>query len=419
MRENAVFTIVTKGYLPQARTLGDSLRRLDADLAFHVMLADEPQGMIDLSCEQYHTEEVRSIGIPTYRQMAFQYSLVEFCTAVKPFCFEYLFERFGYQKMVYLDPDIFVYSDLGPIFALLGDDASAVLTPHITKIDLFDKGTKPQDDYLRCGTYNLGFIALDHSEEGMALLRWWKSRTESHGYTDVADGLYVDQKWANLMPSISGRVHISRHAGLNVAHWNMHERELTKQNGAYYVDGLPLVFFHFSGFDANNASGITRPHARSIPSIGSANGYSELFDEYRTRLIGHLSPDVASYAFSNFENGTRIFHFQRRMYRTLREHGLEFGDPFSTAPGSYYDLLRRNKLLIKAPEASGEFRKEDITRSAAKLALLKSAMLFLKKLIGIRHYHLLLRVLVALSRPEEQTFLIETLGTDYPLRFRG
>ena len=59
---NAVFTIVEKNYLAHANTLGDSLRASNPDLAFHVILADEAEGVLDTSAQRYPTLEARSIG---------------------------------------------------------------------------------------------------------------------------------------------------------------------------------------------------------------------------------------------------------------------------------------------------------------------------------------------------------------------
>jgi hypothetical protein len=45
---------------------------------------------------------------------------------------------------------------------------------------------------------------------------------------------------------------ISRHPGLNVGYWNLEQRQLTRTDGDFRIDGRPLVVFHFSGFDPAN-----------------------------------------------------------------------------------------------------------------------------------------------------------------------
>ena len=91
--KNAVFTICAKNYLAQARTLGDSIRRYHPELAFYIFLADESQGLLDPEREKQCMIEVREIGIPQFRSMAFQYDVLELSCAIKPFCFDYLFRK--------------------------------------------------------------------------------------------------------------------------------------------------------------------------------------------------------------------------------------------------------------------------------------------------------------------------------------
>jgi hypothetical protein len=415
---DAVFTVVTKNYLPQARTLGDSIKAIHSDLDFCVFLADEAEGLITLAGEKHPVVEIKDIGVPAYLDMAFKYDLVEFCTAVKPFVFEYLFNRFGYRRVLFFDPDVYVFSSLQIILDLL-DDHFVVLTPHLTQLDGADDGTKPDDDYLRCGVFNLGFIGFNGGAKGRALLSWWRARTQSKGYADFPDGLYVDQKWADFFPCFDEGVCIARHPGLNVAHWNMHQRTLSRDGDRYRVNGQPLVFYHFSGFDPRKPDQTSRPHGRGRVTLEGRPEYQELFEGYREKWLGNQGSSVAdSYAYAKFENGVPIYSFQRRLYRKLTEQGYVFEDPFAVTQRSYYELLRSNRLLIRGALAKGEFRKSSIRHAGGKLSLLKKGMLLLKKLMGIRNYHLLLRILKDLSRPEEQTFLLETLHLDLPVQFR-
>jgi hypothetical protein len=416
---DAVFTIITKNYLPQARTLGDSIKNFHPNLDFFMVLADETEGQIDLKKEKYPVIETKDMGIASYRDMAFKYDLVEFCTSMKPFIFEYFFNKYGYEKIIYFDPDIYIYSELNIIDSLL-DDHFVILTPHLTQLEGAENGTKPADDYLRCGVFNLGFIAFKNSPKGRALLTWWRTKTQNKGYADFADGLYVDQKWADCFPCFDeDGIGIARHPGLNVAHWNMHERVITRAKDGYLVNNQDLVFFHFSGFDPSNPDVVTRPHGKGPVGLQGRPEYQELFGGYRKKLLENQNgPSANSYAYSRFDNGVWIYGFQRRLYRSLADNGLTYDNPFSTAPHTYYDLLRANKMLILTPAAKGEFRKSDIAEAERKLKTLTKAMLLMKRIMGIRYYHLLIRALNTLSRPEEQTFLLKTLNTNIPIQFR-
>jgi hypothetical protein len=415
---NAVFTIVAKNYLAHANTLGDSLKATNPDLAYHVILADEADGALDLSAQRYATMEARSIGIDGYLDMAFKYDLVEFATAIKPFVFEYLFDQHGYERIIYLDPDILVYSSASPILDAL-DENFMVLTPHLTKLSHSGKGAISEETILFVGTYNLGFVAFRNDEPGRSVLAWWRERLRGKAYADRMDALHVDQKWMDLVPAFFDEgVCVSRHPGLNVSHWNMHERELSVGPEGYRLDHRPLVFFHFSGFDPRHPDAITGSHKQSVLTLEQKPEYRELFADYAAKLLANRSDAAgASYSYGKFADGVRIYSFQRRLYRKLSENGYQFADPFATTAGSFHDLLRKNRLLISGEGASAEFSQRNIANAPRKLRALKRGLLMLKKVMGIRYYHLLMRTMAVLARPEEQAFLLETIDLDVPPRF--
>lgn len=414
---NAVFTIVAKNYLPMARTLGDSIRALHPTLAFHILLADEPDNIVQLDAERFPITFARDIGIQKYRELAFKYSVIELSTALKPFFFEYLFDRFEYDKIIYLDPDIYIFDSLQSIFDEL-DRYFLVLTPHITKFNIVDIGSKTEDDFLLCGVYNLGFAAIKNNKKGRDLLEWWKIRLHDKGYVDRLEGLFVDQKWMDIVPSLDDEVLVSKYPGYNVAHWNLHQRPFTRNDGRYYADGQPLVFYHFSGFDPSRPDRVTKTGNTSRFNLAEMPEYREMLQTYAEKvLLNSNEVFAAPYAYSSFEDGVAIFSYHRRLFRRLLEYGYDFGDPFRTSSGSFYELLKRNKLLIFSKNSPGEFRKQDFSNASGRLKTIQTGLVRLKHVIGIQNFHLLMRVMASFSRYEEQTYLLETLDTDIPVRF--
>jgi hypothetical protein len=415
---NAVFTIVARNFMPQARTLGDSLARTCPGLPFHIVLADEAGDGLDLSRERYPTVEARDVGLPAYLDMAFKYDLVEFATSIKPFVFDHLFERHGYDKILYVDPDMCAYRSLDEVFDAL-DDHFIYLTPHMLDIARSGFGAISEETILFVGTYNLGFVGLNSSKDARTVVDWWKARLAGKGYADRQDALHVDQKWMDLIPGFFDRgVLVSRHAGMNVAHWNMHEREVTFRDGEYRVNGQPLLLFHFSGFDPSQPDKVTGAHKQTLITLDDRPAYRPLFLEYAANLA--RNQDGAAqlpYAFHRFRDGTRIYAFHRRLYRKLTACGFQFDDPFAVGPGSFHDHLERNGLLMGSSGQAGEIRQKDIPHAGAKLKLLQRGMALLRRVIGMRYYTLLLRTLLVLCRPEEQVFLLRTLRVDVPLRF--
>lgn len=95
------------------------------------------------------------LGIPHYKQLTFQYDVVEFATAIKPFCFEYFCLSDNPSDVIYLDPDIYVYKPFDELFEKLKTNA-VIVTPHlmVTNVDTINI----EIGCLRDGIYNLGFL---------------------------------------------------------------------------------------------------------------------------------------------------------------------------------------------------------------------------------------------------------------------
>ena len=130
--------------------------------------------------------------------MAFRYDVMELNTAVKPFVLAHLLFERGIDRVLYLDPDILVLSTLDPVFREL-DACSIVLTPHATRP--YQDAKQPDEiSLLRTGAYNLGFIGVAKTEESRAMLNWWQERCREHCVVQPEDGLFVDQKWIDLVP---------------------------------------------------------------------------------------------------------------------------------------------------------------------------------------------------------------------------
>jgi hypothetical protein len=403
---NAVFTITAKNYLPRAKTLGDSIRTIDPNLPFYIFLSDELEGKVDLTQEKYPIVEARSLGIPQCRDMAFYYNLLEFSCAIKPFCFQYLAQRYGHEKIIYFDPDIYVYSTLEPIIDLLTDNYM-VLTPHITDLGQAAQGAMPEASFLFVGAYNLGFVALRICSEVAEFLAWWGERLVDRGFADPHDALHVDQKWIDLIPGLMGeKVVISRDPGLNAAQWNMHERQLTRHNSTYYLNDHPLVFFHHTSFDPHNPARLA--HRQSKFTLANRPEFTEMMEDYAAHLLSNSYDEYLNlpYTYAKYDNGINIFVFQRRMYRMIAQSRRIRSDPFATGPNTFYDVLRKNRLII-ADRSKSEFVQADFRSSGRGVRWFKRGLIWLKNLIGIRYYYLLMRWLYNNSRPEEQIFLLD------------
>lgn len=128
--QNIVFTIVAKNYIGLAQVLEESVNAHSSDVQFYIIVSDELVNLPELPLNVLSARKALNLPDEQWEQMAFKYNLVEFCTAIKPYCFDFFFKQKDAGKTIYLDPDILAYSSLNPIFDELGRQ-SILITPHI------------------------------------------------------------------------------------------------------------------------------------------------------------------------------------------------------------------------------------------------------------------------------------------------
>jgi hypothetical protein len=389
-----VFTIASKNYLAYARALLCSVALHQPDTSTYLFLADEPEGCFGPTREAFTVIGVSDLSIPSFNRFAFKYSVLELNTAVKPYAFRYLFEH-GYTRVVYFDPDIVVYCGLGTVFEPL-ERHPIVLIPHITA-PVPDDGLRPDErEFTANGTYNLGFLGLSDAGEAQRLLNWWSDRCHALCYEESQAGLFVDQKWMDLVPGLFDAVCILRHRGCNVAYWNLHERRL---NGLVLDSGEPLVFYHFSGVSIGHLDEISRYQNRY--TLTSRPDLKPLFESYREQVLanGYRETHQWQYKYGRYDNGAVIGQMARWLYPAVQDR---YPEPFSTGPGSYYRLLQRKGLLEKTCSGHGYSSDEKSRRTRQVDSLLR----LLCRLLGPDKYRVLMGYMRRASIIRTQRFLL-------------
>ena len=397
---------MSPNYLSFARTVADSYLTQHPDQCFVVLivadLADASIFADKLAGDRFTAVSVYDIGLKDVRGEAMKYDILELNTNVKPTFLKYLMARYGLQKVVYLDPDVFVYSPLTPVFAAL-DTADAVLTPHLTT-PVNDSKSPGEQDVLYNGTYNLGFFAVRAGAEGGRILDWWESRCLESGFSEGRTGLFVDQKWMNLAPGLFERIAILRHAGCNMAYWNLHERVLRESCSGYVVNGAePLCFFHFSGVVVTDPTMLSKHTDRF--TLLERPDLHRLFAEYKAAVMARRDSSLEgiAYGFDVLTDGAAVTRLARRIYakHQARWAGL---DPFD-ASGEFARFAKRLGLVQgkMKPEAATwrEFDPQD-RRVRAVHSLLKIAL----KVLGPNRYEVLMRYLAHISVLRNQSVFL-------------
>lgn len=337
MSESAACTIIAKNYLAHARALSLSFRQHNPDARMVVLVLDDITQYIDAEKEPFDLVRLEELPIEDLPALCFKYSVLEFSTAIKPIFLQYLFDRHRLRKILYLDPDILVFNTLSPLYELLSDH-SILLIPHTTD-PIEDEYVPNEVTFLQCGAYNLGFIGVSDTPTTRRMLSWWQARCLKYCLSRPRDGLFVDQKWMDLVPGIFGDAFIVRESGYNVAYWNLHGRKITLDPEPK-VNGQPLRFLHFSGYDPERPAVVSKYQTRFVmKGLGEAK---RLFSLYRERLLAEGYRDIKRwpYSYGRFDNGTAISPLIRDFYYSLGPNGRVFGNPFSTHhPGSFFEWL--------------------------------------------------------------------------------
>lgn len=419
---SCVFTIVAKNYIGLARILEKSFLLHNPNVNFKVFVADELSSDLknELPDNVYEAKGLLNISENKWNEMAFKYNLTEFCTSIKPFIFSYLFKKKGYDKVIYLDPDILVFSTFSEILQKL-DEYSILLTPHLSSLHKVYNGELPENSFLTTGVYNLGFLALKRDNVVCSFLDWWSLRLIDHCFNEQLDSYFTDQKWADFLPCFFGsdKLLVYRNLGCNVAPWNFFEREIKYSNERLYVilrgsdtsDETPIVFVHYSGYNYKEIlkGNIIQNNIRMSIDYSDIN---ILFVKYRDFLFENRSIFdkyiQLRYTYNFFDNGTSIISFYRRMYRACLSKDVIINNPFSVnGEMSFYWRLKKRGLLSKSSIVIDKISRYNVPNISGKLFFVNIIMLMLKKIMGINRFLVLTRLFRAYSRYETYVFMYD------------
>ena len=314
-----------------------SVKRVHRDCDLFFLLVDRHND--DISAHTgFQTIDLDELHIPDQLQMAFAYDIVEMNTAVKPFLFSHLLQK-GYSKVIYIDPDIFVFDRLDlPIDAL--ETHSIVLTPHALspapQATSFSDKVQWEQNMLVGGIFNLGFIGISNRQSAWEFLVWWQNRCRYLCFVEPIVGLFVDQKWAELTIAYWNDVFMLRDPGFNVSVWNLHERTIYNK---LVNQTHKLIFYHFSSIDINNESFLSK-HDTSV-TFQQYPLLKELFSNYRAavRQNGYEQYRSTPYAFGFFKDRKRIDVLERRLYTQAADTTW---NPFTCTKHEFYKNLKKH-----------------------------------------------------------------------------
>lgn len=348
------YTSFSYSYLNRARVLARTLKSLHPDWVIWAVITDkEPEGFrFDLDEEDFDgiltAEDLFGGGLEGW---LFGHDVVEACTAVKGKAAVDLLARSDCEKLFYFDPDIALINDMKEVETLL-EDFSIVLTPHQVDPEPRGEHRAIQDNEmasLQYGVFNLGFVALANDSEGRRFAHWWDQRLRDWCHDRLDIGVFVDQKWCNLVPCFFDGVKVLRDPGYNVASWNLSQRIMSyDESGRAMINERPLRFYHFTKLGPVGDT-MTQLYAKENIEI------YELWWWYNQQVISYSSDKIPKgwWFYGCFTDGEKIPKLARELYRTradLRDH---FPHPLLSGQGSFQEWLHSNSHLMSNASVQG------------------------------------------------------------------
>ena len=276
--------VATVSYLARARVAAESWQRHHPGSPFVLLLIDGQDWPRDN--EPFRIVLPEELGLAP-EELAIQqaiYDAFEFSCALKPHFFRLLLDQ-GASAVVFTDTDTIFY-------APVHDLAHAAATSGLALIPHAARTPPPVRRYLPLshieyrqfvgGLFNLGFIAV--GQRGGAFLDWWGDRLARDCLAEPAAGMYADERWVDWAPVYFDHV-VVKDSSLNVAFWNLDERELGELDGRPMVDGAPLRHFHFAGFDPRRPERLSKYLDEAWPAPPPSPVLERLMQEYAERLL--------------------------------------------------------------------------------------------------------------------------------------
>ncbi len=332
-----VFTSICTNYAHKARTLAESVKKNIPDAKFLVCLTERE--MAENMESPYFDDVILSKDMweGNFNRYIYKHAIVEASTAVKGQFFRYIINKYPEEdKFIYLDPDCFVYSDFVELRELL-NTRPIVLCPHLLQPGNIDMELSSTAH----GVYNLGFLAVNRSEEAVRFINWWAERLYLFCYDDILRGIFTDQKWIDLAPCFFD-VEIFKHRGYDFAPWSLLDCGMTKENGHYFVKGDPLRFIHFSGFGAS----ADKCMKEWLPE--GEHPFRELYQAYAVLHEKNNSDGVSQtpWSYACYYSGEKVDDTLRKKYRS--NYDVMFGteDPFAMSNKEMAKKLSHTKTDV-------------------------------------------------------------------------
>ncbi len=323
--EPRICTIISRNYLCYARALVRSLRVQHPSAKVWVLVVDACEPFFDPRLEDFTVVQIADLKLPNESSWMFRYTAFELCNSLKAALIRHILRDLGEPAVLYLDSDISIFS---PLYQLWESTlrTGILVTPHCLS-EYPNDGQWPARSVLQtAGIFNAGVIGAT-SGRADAFLDWWHGVLEYGCVVNLPNGQYVDQRYLDLIPAWFPDHTICRNPGVNVAHFNLHERKVTHGIGGWRVGESPLVAFHFTQVNWEQSSfwpPVSRPLIAQQPDV------KLLIEHYAQTLIACGWKTTSSWpgGYDHFTSGLKISPQTRIAFRAQYPRSSPSSNPF-------------------------------------------------------------------------------------------
>ncbi|UGB28715.1 glycosyl transferase [Metabacillus sp. B2-18] len=237
-----------KEYIFKVLALYESIKKYTDEFHLFVCCIDELTYSIfsKLTLENMILVKVEDLEDNRLRKVKKTRQTNEYCWTLKAPLMEYLLENYNLASIVYVDGDLYFFSNPKPIFNEW-EEKSIYLCPQ-RDLDWVEE---------KYGKFQAGLVGFKNDHYGREALKWWKEKCIEWCYKESSNNRFGDQKYLDDLTRFFPRVKISSHLGIDAAPWNTiynNNYKLTTNENRLYIENDPLIVFHFACLSIYNFS---------------------------------------------------------------------------------------------------------------------------------------------------------------------
>lgn len=173
-------------------------------------------------------------------------TIAEYCWTLSASICWYVMNHYHHvDRLTYLDADLMFFSSVEPLF----DEMEG------SSIGIIEHRFSDRFSHLEAyGRFNVEWVTFVRDSIGLACLKKWRDQCIEWCFARLEEGRMGDQKYLDYWPAnYPGSVHVFEHLGAGVAPWNFSNYEYTSERDRFFVNQMPLIFYHFHQFQILSA----------------------------------------------------------------------------------------------------------------------------------------------------------------------